>query len=308
MQALSVKNLTKIYGNGFNALKGVDLTLEQGEFFALLGANGAGKSTFIGIICSLVNKTAGDIEIFGFNPETHPGDAKKSLGVVPQEFNFNVFEPLIEVLVNQAGYYGIHRKIAYPRAEMLLKKMHLWDKRFEMGRELSGGMKRRLMIARALMHEPKLLILDEPTAGVDIEIRRSMWDLLTELNQQGTTIILTTHYLEEAEQLCKKIAIIDHGEIIKHCPMSELLKEVELRCLVMDLDEPLASPPNINNLNCKLSDPHSLEIQVDKQVSLNDIFSELSKLNIKVLNVRNKSNRLEQMFLDLIQENAKAKS
>jgi len=303
MTALSIKNLTKTYANGFEALKNIDLELADGEFFALLGANGAGKSTIIGIICSLINKSSGELSVFGHNLATHPSEAKSLLGVVPQEFNFNVFEPVIEVLVNQAGFYGIKRAVAFERAEVLLKKLKLWDKRRDMGRELSGGMKRRLMIARSLMHQPKLLILDEPTAGVDIEIRRSMWAFLKELNEQGTTIILTTHYLEEAEQLCKRIAIINQGEIIKHCDMAELLQEVELQCLSLDLKQPLSKVPDIEGLICHLASPLSLEIEIEKSVSLNQVFELLSKNNIEVTNVRNKSNRLEQMFLELIADN-----
>jgi len=300
MTALSLKNLHKTYHNGFLALKGIDLNIKQGDFFALLGPNGAGKSTIIGIVCSLVNKTQGSVEIFGHDLSANPHEAKQYLGVVPQEFNFNVFEPIEEILVNQAGYYGIHRDEAFKRAQELLKQLQLWDKRRDMARELSGGMKRRLMIARALMHKPKLLILDEPTAGVDIEIRRSMWDFLKEINKQGVTIILTTHYLEEAEQLCENIAIIDKGEIIKHCAMKELLSELDTECLVLDLEQKLETNPDLGPYHSQLVNQQTLEVRVSKGSSLNHLFETLSQLGIDVLSMRNKSNRLEQLFINLV--------
>ncbi len=308
MHALKIQQLKKTYNNGFEALKGIDLELAEGDFFALLGPNGAGKSTAIGIICSLINKTSGSLSVFGYDLDKQSSQVKQCLGVVPQEFNFNVFEPIVEILVNQAGYYGISRKIAYQRAEQLLKQLQLWDKRFGIARELSGGMKRRLMIARALMHQPRLLILDEPTAGVDIEIRRTMWAFLRELNQQGTTIILTTHYLEEAEQLCKRIAIIDEGSIIKNCSTKELLKEIESQCLTLELKDELHKAPELGELKCILSDPFTLEIQLKKHFSLNDIFQQLSNQQIEVMDIRHQSNRLEQLFFDLVTKNPKTDS
>lgn len=300
MNALEIINLTKIYKNGFKALKGIDFTVKQGDFLALLGPNGAGKSTTIGIICSLINKTSGTVNILGHDLNQQPREAKRNLGIVPQEFNFNVFEPVEEILVNQAGYYGVNRREAYQRAEQRLKQLELWDKRREMARELSGGMKRRLMIARALMHNPQILILDEPTAGVDIEIRRSMWDFLQEINQQGTTIILTTHYLEEAEQLCKHIAIIDQGEIIKNCAMTELLAELDRECFLLNLKTPLGRRPDLTDYPFNLIDETTLEVEVRKQDSVNKLFQLLSEQDIEVLSMRNKSNRLEQLFLRLV--------
>jgi ABC-2 type transport system ATP-binding protein len=300
MNALEIKNLSKVYKNGFKALNGINLSVKQGDFLALLGPNGAGKSTTIGIICSLITKTAGEVFIQGHNLHHSPRLAKKNLGVVPQEYNFNVFEPLQEILVNQAGYYGIDRKTAFKRAEQRLKQLDLWDKRREMARELSGGMKRRLMIARALMHNPNILILDEPTAGVDIEIRRSMWDFLQQINEQGTTIILTTHYLEEAEQLCKQIAIINQGEIIKNCLMSDLLSELDSECLVLNLKQPLHSPVELNDFPTKWIDDWTLEVQINKSDSLNHLFQQLEQRNIHIQSMRNKSNRLEQLFLRLV--------
>jgi len=300
MNALEIKNLKKVYGNGFVALKGINLKIQQGDFFALLGPNGAGKSTIIGIVCSLINRSSGDITIQGHDLFKFPRDAKQSLGVVPQEFNFNVFEPIEEILVNQAGYYGIERKEAFKRSEIYLKQLELWDKRREMARDLSGGMKRRLMIARALMHHPKILILDEPTAGVDIEIRRTMWSFLQELNKNGTTIILTTHYLEEAEQLCKNIAIIDQGQIIKNCAMTDLLAELDSECLVLNLKTALEISPSLEGYPAQLIDSQTLEVQVKKGESVNQLFELLNKMNIEVLSMRNKSNRLEQLFLNLV--------
>jgi len=300
MKALSINNLSKTYKNAFQALNGVDLSVEEGDFLALLGPNGAGKSTIIGIICSLITKTSGDISVFGNNLALDSSRAKQYIGVVPQELNFNVFEPVIEILVNQAGYYGIKRTVAFERAEVLLKKLSLWDKHRASARELSGGMKRRLMIARSLMHQPRLLILDEPTAGVDIEIRRSMWDFLRELNATGTTIILTTHYLEEAEQLCNHIAIIDQGNIIKDCKMKDLLSQIDVQCLVLDLKNEITAAPDLPSYAMQKVDEKTLEVRLLKQHSLNDLFQQLSDLEVDVLSVRNKSNRLEQLFLDLV--------
>jgi ABC-2 type transport system ATP-binding protein len=301
MNALEIQKLKKVYKNGFVALKGIDLKVAQGDFLALLGPNGAGKSTTIGIICSLINKTSGKVVIQGHDLSLNPRAAKQYLGVVPQEFNFNVFEPVEEILVNQAGYYGIERHEAFKRAEIRLKQLELWDKRRNMARELSGGMKRRLMIARALMHNPKILILDEPTAGVDIEIRRSMWHFLQAINAQGTTIILTTHYLEEAEQLCKNIAIINQGEIIKNCAMSELLQELDSECLVLDLKQPLTEKPVLGEYATFLKAPDTLEVEIKKHESVNKLFKLLSEQKIEILSMRNKSNRLEQLFLHLVQ-------
>ena len=298
--ALSIKNLTKTYGNGFEALKGIDLDVMQGDFFALLGPNGAGKSTAIGIITSLINKTSGTVEIFGRNIDTEVGAAKSFLGLVPQEFNFNVFEPVQEILWNQAGYYGIPRKVAEQRAERYLKQLDLWSKRKEQAIRLSGGMKRRLMIARALVHEPKLLILDEPTAGVDIEIRHSMWEFLQDINAQGTTIILTTHYLEEAENLCRNIAIIDHGQIIENTSIRNLLRQLQFETFVLDLDQPVSEVPEVDGFRIKMVDDSCLEVEMDKQQSVNTLFDLLSSMNMQVKSMRNKSNRLEQLFMHLV--------
>jgi len=300
MNALEIKNLKKTYKNGFTALKGINLNVKQGEFLALLGPNGAGKSTAIGIICSLINKSSGSVRIFGHDINRESHDAKCHLGVVPQEFNFNVFEPLEEILVNQAGYYGVERKVAFKRAERHLKQFDLWDRRRDMARELSGGMKRRLMIARALMHNPDILILDEPTAGVDIEIRRTMWDFLQDVNQQGTTIILTTHYLEEAEQLCEHIAIINKGEIIKNCPKKELLDELGSECLVLELKTPLDKIAYLSDYPTHLIDKYTIEVEVRKNQGINQLFDVLTKNGIEVISMRNKSNRLEQLFLHLV--------
>ena len=298
--ALSIKNLKKTYGNGFEALKGIDLDVIQGDFFALLGPNGAGKSTAIGIITSLINKTSGTVEIFGKNIDAEVGAAKSFLGLVPQEFNFNVFEPVQEILWNQAGYYGIPRKVAEQRAERYLKQLDLWSKRKEQAIRLSGGMKRRLMIARALVHEPKLLILDEPTAGVDIEIRHSMWKFLQDINAQGTTIILTTHYLEEAENLCRNIAIIDHGQIIENTSIRNLLRQLQFETFVLDLDQPVSDVPEVDGFRIKMIDDSCLEVEMDKQQSVNTLFDLLSSMNMQVKSMRNKSNRLEQLFMHLV--------
>ena len=298
--ALSVRNLTKIYKNGFEALSGASLEVQQGDFFALLGPNGAGKSTLIGTICSLITKTSGKIEVFGIDVDKDFSRAKKHIGLVPQEFNFNVFEPVEEILVNQAGYFGIERKIAFSRSERYLKLLGLWEKRRDHARELSGGMKRRLMIARALMHEPDLLILDEPTAGVDIEIRRSMWSFLREINAAGTTIILTTHYLEEAESLCRNIAIIDDGKIVERTSMKQLLGELQIETFIFDLKQPAQTPPKIEGFQLHLIDDTTLEADLKKGQSINQLFSALSNLGIEVLSMRNKTNRLEQLFVQLL--------
>jgi len=298
-KALEISNLNKVYKGGFKALKGIDLTVEEGDFFALLGPNGAGKSTTIGVITSLVNKTAGTVKVFGHDIDQELEQAKSYLGLVPQEFNFNQFEPLMKILVNQAGYYGIERSLAYQRAEKYLKQLDLWDKRDDSGRMLSGGMKRRLMIARALMHEPKVLILDEPTAGVDIELRRSMWEFLRELNQQGITIILTTHYLEEAEMLCRNIAIIDSGIIVKNTDMKSLLATLDQETIVLDIKRTNITPV-LEGYITRLIDDHTLEVDVKNSQSLNDIFIQLSAQNIDVHSMRNKSNRLEELFVSLV--------
>ncbi|MDH5217002.1 MAG: ABC transporter ATP-binding protein [Gammaproteobacteria bacterium] len=299
--ALSIKNLTKRYKNGFVALKGIDLEVQQGDFFALLGPNGAGKSTTIGIISSLVNKSDGEVKIFGHDLDNELTTAKSFIGLVPQEFNFNVFEPVEEIVVNQAGYYGIPRKQAYERAEALLKELDLWDKRREVARNLSGGMKRRLMIARALVHDPRLLILDEPSAGVDVEIRKSMWEYLSRINREGTTIILTTHYLEEAESLCRNIAIINHGEIIHNTSMKNLLKQLNTETFVLDVNETLTETLTLNNYPMRIVDEHTLEIEIQKEQNINEAFAELDSKNINVLSMRNKVNRLEELFIGLLQ-------
>jgi len=301
MYALSVKGLTKTYKNGVEALKGLDLDVEQGDFFALLGPNGAGKTTLISIVTSLVNKTSGRISVFGHDIDHQLEAAKSCIGVVPQELNFNMFETPLTIVINQAGFYGIERPVARERAERYLKQLNLWDKRNAMARGLSGGMKRRLMIARALMHEPRLLILDEPTAGVDIEIRRQMWDFLRETNERGTTIILTTHYLEEAETLCRNIAIIDRGHITERDRMSSLLRRLQTETFVLNLRNSLASAPKLEGYITRLEDDHTLEIEVTKEQSLNEIFARLTVLGIEVLSMRNKVNRLEEIFMRLVE-------
>lgn len=302
-KALEISNLKKVYKGGFEALKGINLTVDEGDFFALLGPNGAGKSTTIGVITSLVNKSSGTVKVFGKSIDTELEAAKSYLGLVPQEFNFNQFETLTTILVNQAGYYGVDRKTAHERTEKYLKKLELWDKRNDASRMLSGGMKRRLMIARALMHEPKVLILDEPTAGVDIELRRSMWEFLRELNQQGITIILTTHYLEEAEMLCRNIAIIDKGIIVKNTDMKSLLATLNVETFILDLDAKSLGDNaaiDLKDFNSRLVGEHTLEVDVDKSQTINEVFSQLSALNINVKSMRNKSNRLEELFVSLI--------
>jgi ABC-2 type transport system ATP-binding protein len=301
MNALSVRGLTKTYKNGVQALKGVDLDVEEGDFFALLGPNGAGKTTLIGIVTSLVNKTSGEAAVFGHDIDRELEVAKACIGIVPQELNFNMFETPYTIVVNQAGFYGIPRPIARARAEKYLKQLQLWDKRDKMSRSLSGGMKRRLMIARALMHEPRLLILDEPTAGVDIEIRRSMWDFLREINSRGTTIILTTHYLEEAETLCRNIAIIDGGRIAERDRMSSLLRRLNTEIFVLNLRNFLGAAPKLEGYVATLIDSHTLEVELSKEQNLNDLFGRLSALGIEVLSMRNKVNRLEEIFMRLVE-------
>lgn len=301
--ALSIRQLTKTYGNGFQALKGIDLDVAEGDFFALLGPNGAGKSTTIGILSTLVNKTSGTVKVFGHDLDTDPYGLKRCLGVVPQEFNFNQFEKVFDIVVTQAGYYGIPARIAKDRAEKYLTQLGLWDKRNSASRELSGGMKRRLMIARALVHEPRLLILDEPTAGVDIELRRSMWNFLTELNQDGISIILTTHYLEEAEQLCRNIAIIDHGTIVENTSMRKLLNKLHVETFYLDLQATLSEAPTLDGYPVRLVDDHTLEVQVDKSRGINGLFTQLNAQGVEVLSLRNKSNRLEELFVSLVEKN-----
>jgi ABC-2 type transport system ATP-binding protein len=305
MNALSVRDLTKTYKNGVQALKGVDLDVEQGDFFALLGPNGAGKTTLIGIVTSLVNKTGGQATVFGHDIDREIEAAKACIGVVPQEFNFNMFETPLTIVVNQAGFYGISRPVARERAERYLKQLQLWEKRNNISRGLSGGMKRRLMIARALMHEPRLLILDEPTAGVDIEIRRSMWDFLREINERGTTIILTTHYLEEAETLCRNIAIIDGGKIVERDRMSSLLRRLNTEVFVLNLRKTLERAPKLaSSITTTLTDDHTLEVETAKEQNLNEVFAELSATGIEVLSMRNKVNRLEEIFMRLVERGA----
>lgn len=303
MQALKIEKLSKTYSNGVEALKSIDLSVESGDFFALLGPNGAGKSTTIGIITSLVNKTAGKVSVFGYDLETDLEIAKQHIGVVPQEINFSVFETCKNILITQAGYYGVPRKTALQRADHYLYKLGLYEKRNSQVRALSGGMKRRLMIARALVHEPKLLILDEPTAGVDIEIRRHMWEFLTEINQAGVTVILTTHYLEEAEKLCRNIAIINHGEIIANTDLNSLLSELTTETFILNLETAIETAPELDGFNCKLLSPNSLSVDVSKQQSINALFQQLSQTNIQVSSLRNKANRLEELFIGLTQGN-----
>jgi ABC-2 type transport system ATP-binding protein len=306
MNALSVRDLTKTYRNGVQALKGVDLDVEQGDFFALLGPNGAGKTTLIGIVTSLVNKSAGTAQVFGYDIDTQLEAAKACIGVVPQEINFNMFETPFTIVVNQAGFYGIPRPVARQRAEKYLRQLQLWEKRDNISRGLSGGMKRRLMIARALMHEPRLLILDEPTAGVDIEIRRSMWDFLREINSQGTTIILTTHYLEEAETLCRNIAIINGGRIVERDRMSSLLRRLNTETFVFNLRNSLLQAPTLSGYLTRLIDEHTLEVEITREQNLNGLFAHLSSLGVEVLSMRNKVNRLEEIFMRLVEGRAAA--
>lgn len=304
--ALEIRELYKTYKNGLQALSGINLKVKKGDFFALLGPNGAGKSTTIGVISSLVNKSSGEVKIFGHDIEHELETAKSFIGLVPQEFNFNQFEPTVEIVVNQAGYYGISRKVAYQRAEKYLKQLNLWEKRHTIGRELSGGMKRRLMIARALVHEPRILILDEPTAGVDIEIRRSMWSFLKEINEQGTTIILTTHYLEEAETLCKNIAIINNGVVIENTGMKTLLAKLHVETFVLNTEEKLQDKlqgwEQHDDCKVKQIDELTFEIEISKKYSLNNLFAELDKRKIDVSSLRSKSSRLEELFVHLVEE------
>jgi ABC-2 type transport system ATP-binding protein len=302
MYALSIKQLTKTYSNGLQALKGIDFDVESGDFYALLGPNGAGKTTAIGIICSLVNKTAGQVEIFGHNIDTDVGAAKACIGLVPQEINLNIFDSVLNIVVNQAGYYGIGRKLALQRAEQYLGELRLWDRRFDQARNLSGGMKRRLMIARALIHEPQLLMLDEPTAGVDIEIRRSMWGFLRRINAAGTTIILTTHYLEEAESLCRHVAIIDEGVIIENARMSTVLRKLQREVFVLSLREPLGEAPLLPGFETALVEDRELEVTVDLDNDLNKLFARLSELGIGIVSLRNKASRLEELFMELVEK------
>ena len=301
MKALSIRGLRKTYEGGVEALKGIDLEVAEGDFYALLGPNGAGKSTTIGIISSLVNKTAGEVEVFGHNIDTELEAAKSQIGLVPQEFNFNQFETVLQVVLNQAGYYGVSRKDALQRAEHYLSLLDLWEKRNDKSRELSGGMKRRLMIARALMHQPKLLILDEPTAGVDIELRRSMWDFLIELNGEGVTIILTTHYLEEAEMLCRNIGIIDHGRMVKNSSMKALLAQLHMETFIFDL-APGAGDLALDGFESRRLDERTLEVDVAHDKALNQVFAQLIAQEIQVLSMRNKANRLEELFINLVEQ------
>ncbi|AKH69848.1 ABC-type multidrug transport system, ATPase component [Spongiibacter sp. IMCC21906] len=300
LPALEISGLRKVYGNGFEALKGIDLKVAEGDFFALLGPNGAGKSTTIGIICSLVRKTSGDVAVFGHSIDSDLAAAKREIGVVPQEFNFSNFESVWDIVVNQAGYYGLPRSMAGERAEKYLRKLGLWDKRHSASRMLSGGMKRRLMIARALVHEPRLLILDEPTAGVDIELRRSMWQFLTDINREGTTIILTTHYLEEAESLCRNIAIIDDGNIVENTNMKSLLKQLQREVFILDVKEPVPAEISLDGFEVRRTDEQMLEVVLEKGRSLNEVFDALAAQNIVVTSMRNKANRLEELFVSLL--------
>jgi len=300
MNALSIRDLRKTYGNGQEALRGIDLDVAEGDFFALLGPNGAGKSTAIGIISSLVNKSAGRVEVFGHDLDREPQAVKSCIGLVPQEFNFNQWEPIGEIVVNQAGFYGIPRREAWVRAEESLRQLELWDRRELMARTLSGGMKRRLMIARALIHRPRLLILDEPTAGVDIEIRRSMWTFLREINRQGTTIILTTHYLEEAESLCRNIAIINQGRIASHDSMARLLYQLHAQTFVLNLEHEIDGPPNLGDYAVEWVDSSTIEVEVKQGQGINEMFEVLSRGGLRVASMRNKQNRLEQLFMDMV--------
>ena len=303
--AISIKDLDKTYANGVEALKEVSLEVQQGDFFALLGPNGAGKSTTIGVISTLINKSGGSVEVFGRSVDTHIYETKLDLGVVPQEINFSQFEKVKDIVLTQAGYYGLPRKLAKERCEKYLKKLGLWEKRLDRSRSLSGGMKRRLMIARALVHEPRLLILDEPTAGVDIELRRSMWDFLTEINTNGTTIILTTHYLEEAEQMCRNIAIIDEGEIIENTSMKKLIAELDSQVFILDTPNEIKTKPEITIGDALIHriDAHSFEVKVPSGKLINEVFEELDKQGIKISSMRNKTNRLEQLFLSRLRNN-----
>lgn len=302
MHALEVNKLKKTYKNGVVALKGIDLTVEQGDFFALLGPNGAGKSTLIGIISSLVNASGGETKVFGTSVQGDRSRAMAKIGLVPQEVNFNQFEKPFDIVVNQAGYYGVPRGIARQRAEKYLKQLQLWDKAFKPSRTMSGGMKRRLLIARAMVHEPPLLILDEPTAGVDIEIRRSMWEFIEQINRDGTTVILTTHYLEEAENLCRNIAIIDHGEIVENTTVKALLGKLDIETFVLDLRDPIEQAPEVEGMKTELRDPHTLLASLPKSHSVNVLFRVLEQRGIEVMSMRNKANRLEELFMRLVEK------
>ena len=305
LSALSIKNLTKVYSNGFKALHGINLEIPHGDFFALLGPNGAGKSTTIGIITSLIKKTSGDICICGIDIDKDFVSAKKNIGLVPQEINFNTFEPIIEIVTNQAGYYGVPRDISYPEAKKLLKKLGLWDKRQHFSRKLSGGMQRRLMVARALIHKPKLLILDEPTAGADVEVRRLMWDYLKQLNDNGTTIILTTHYLEEAENLCKNIAIIDDGKILENSSMKDFLSQLKNEKFIFYTDNKIENNLYLKDKGFKIIDDTSIEASLSSDSDINTLINELSNNGIKVKSLKNKTNRLEELFMRLVDKNGK---
>jgi len=305
MDALVLKNLRKVYKNGVEALKGIDLVVREGDFFALLGPNGAGKTTAIGIITSLIRKSGGSVSVFGYDIERDREAAKTCIGVVPQEINLNMFERNDNTLVNQAGYYGVPASVAKARAEKYLRALHLWDRRLDVARTLSGGMKRRLMIARALVHEPRLLILDEPTAGVDIEIRRSMWDFMREINASGVTIILTTHYLEEAESLCRNIAIIDEGRIIENDSMKNVIGKLQLESFVLSLQEPIQQPPPLDGYAVRLRNEHEIEVDVAKGQGLNGVFEALSAQSLHVSSMRTKTNRLEELFIRLVEDKDK---
>ena len=308
MRALSIRGLTKTYPNGVQALKGIDLDVEEGEFFALLGPNGAGKTTSIGIVTSLVNKTAGSVSVFGHDIDKDITLAKSCIGLVPQEINLNLFERILNIVVTQAGYYGLHRDVAMERAEKYLNELQLWDRRNDIARNLSGGMKRRLMIARALIHEPRLLILDEPTAGVDIEIRRSMWRFLRQINAAGTTIILTTHYLEEAESLCREVAIIDDGLIRLNDRMSRVLRKLSMETFVLNLEQDIDETPSVEGYVVRRVDSQTLEVDVDSERGINDLFGLLSGQGLKVISLRNKSNRLEELFMRLVESKEQDRS
>ncbi|MCO6440665.1 MAG: ABC transporter ATP-binding protein [Nitrococcus mobilis] len=301
MQALFLSRLNKIYASGVHALRDVDLVVDEGEFFGLLGPNGAGKSTIIGIISSLVRKTRGRVEVFGYSIDREPWQAKSLLGLVPQEFNFNSFETVSQIILNQAGFYGINRRTAHQRAEQYLTELGLWSRRNSVSRTLSGGMKRRLMIARALVHQPRLLILDEPTAGVDIEVRRSMWDFLRRINAEGTTIILSTHYLEEAESLCRNIAIIDQGQIIENTDVRSLLRKLTAQSFLLDIDGRLADVPELGDFHVVPVDESCLEVEVRSDQSLNELFARLAERNVQVVSMKNKSNRLEELFIRMLE-------
>lgn len=305
MTALSVRNLKKVYQNGKVALKGINLDVAQGDFFAMLGQNGAGKSTTIGIICSLINKSSGKVSVFGYDTDTHIEEAKSLIGVVPQEMNFSLFDKISHILIHQAGYYGIPAHIAEKRMETYLKEMGLWDMRDQPAVRLSGGMKRRLLIARALMNDPKLLILDEPTAGVDIELRHTLWRFLRKINEEGTTIILTTHYLEEAEHLCKNVAIIDHGEIIENANMKSLVSRLQMQTLVLDFDLPVSNLPQLDGFEARKMDDNTIEVDIHRDQTINKLFDLLSQQNFRVSSLRNKTNRLEELFIHLVSKNKK---